>query len=135
MQMTKTAISTAPLYSDIPAKDINRAHDYYQNTLGLDVQDVQQQGMLFYGSAGRNTQFLVYQTDATDSATVATFLVDDIMGAKQDLEGRGVKFEEYDMPNMKTVNGIVDYGPGGKVAWFKDSEGNVLSLGEMTYSK
>lgn len=133
MQMTsKSMISTAPLYSDIPAKDINRAHDFYQNTLGLDVMDVQPEGAMFFGKAGGSTQFLVYQTDATDTATVATFIVEDVVAAKQDLESRGVKFEEYDMPMMKTVNGIFDYGDkGGKVAWFKDSEGNVLSLGEM----
>src|SRR6266480_2164248 len=54
--------------------------------------------------------------------------VEDVEGAVRDLQAKGVKFEEYDSPGLKTVNGIADLG-GNKVAWFKDSEGNLIAVG------
>jgi hypothetical protein len=54
----------------------------------------------------------------------------DIEKEVADLRARGVVFEEYDYPNLKTVNGIATTGPG-KAAWFKDSEGNILGLVQM----
>jgi hypothetical protein len=51
--------------------------------------------------------------------------VEDVEGAVKDLQAKGVKFEDYDLPGLKTVNGIADLG-GSKIAWFKDSEGNLI---------
>jgi hypothetical protein len=49
----------------------------------------------------------------------------------RELRDRGVVFEEYDLPGMKTVGGIADLGPAGKAAWFTDSEGNIISIAQM----
>jgi predicted enzyme related to lactoylglutathione lyase len=132
MPATKSMLATAPAYADVPAHDINRARDFYSNKLGLDTQEIPGPGM-FTVQAGRDTQFVVYETEATDQATVLTFMVEDVVTAMNDLKSRGVKFEDYDMPNgLKTVNGIADMGQGGgRGAWFKDSEGNTLSIAEM----
>ena len=59
-----------------------------------------------------------------------TWLTDDIEADVADLQARGVVFEEYDLPGLKTVNGIATIGES-KGAWFKDSEGNLLALGEF----
>ena len=53
--------------------------------------------------------------------------VEDVEGAVKDLQAKGVKFEEYDVPGLKTVNGIASMG-GSKLAWFKDSEGNLIVI-------
>jgi predicted enzyme related to lactoylglutathione lyase len=59
------------------------------------------------------------------------FTVDDLTTEMADLKKRGVVFEEYDLPGLKTVDGVVDMGDLGKAAWFKDTEGNILSLTQM----
>jgi hypothetical protein len=66
----------------------------------------------------------------SNQATAATFIVSDTSAAVEELRGKGVTFEEYDMPGLKTVDGIAEMD-GVKGAWFKDSEGNILSLTEM----
>jgi hypothetical protein len=57
--------------------------------------------------------------------------VDDVEAAVAELRGRGVVFEEYDLPGFKTVDGIAEIA-GEKGAWFKDSEGNLLAIGQRT---
>jgi hypothetical protein len=57
------------------------------------------------------------------------FLVDDIEATVKDLKSKGVVFEDYDFPSLKTVGGIADRGDM-KVAWFKDSEGNMLGMSQ-----
>lgn len=64
------------------------------------------------------------------SQTVAGFNVDNIENEVGELKGRGVVFEEYDMPGMKTVNGIATLN-GSKSAWFKVTEGNILAINQM----
>jgi len=63
----------------------------------------------------------------TSKASQAFWQVDDVEREVVELKRRGVKFEEYDMPEMKTVNGIAIAG-GAKAAWFKDTEGNTMAL-------
>jgi len=63
--------------------------------------------------------------------SVLGFVVDDLFAEMADLRKRGVVFEEYDVPGLKTVNGVVEMGKMGKGAWFKDSEGNILSISQM----
>jgi hypothetical protein len=58
------------------------------------------------------------------------WLMEDVESEVATLKARGVVFEEYDLPSLKTVNSIATIGPG-KGAWFKDSEGNLLSLAQF----
>jgi len=78
---------------------------------------------------GKGTACFLYPTQnaGTSKASQAYWQVQDIEREVAELKKRGVKFEEYDLPAMKTVNGIFT-GGGARAAWFKDSEGNILAV-------
>jgi hypothetical protein len=86
-------------------------------------------GLIF--QAGSKTKLYLYQRPKTKADhTVASFEVDDVETEVQNLKSKGVKFEEYDSPGIKTVNGI-HYSEHYKSAWFKDTEGNILAINQM----
>ena len=118
------------IYPTIPAKDINRAKQFYADKLGLTPEKEDETHGLMYKSGG--CWFYLYQTQFAGTAqnTAAAWKVDNVEQTVADLRAKGVVFEEYDMPGLKTVNGIAEMG-GIKGAWFKDSEGNILSVGEF----
>lgn len=113
----------------LPAKDINRAREYYRDKLGLEPSETVEDSLVF--RCGNGTSFLVYQTDNAGSAknTQMGWETDNLARDMEELRGRGVVFEEYDLPGLKTENGVVD-NSWGKGAWFLDSEGNILSLSQ-----
>ena len=115
----------------IAVSDIERAKEFYGGTLGLKVSEDRADGILY--EAGGGTALLVYpsQFAGTAESTYMGFDVDDVEEAVEELRGRGVVFEDYDMPGLKTVNGIAEI-EGVKGAWFKDPDGNILALGERT---
>jgi len=112
-----------------PAGDLERAKRFYTDVLGLKIARDQSDGVLF--DCGAGTQIFVYPTKGAGEAwhTLAAWETDDLEAEMEDLKARGVKFEDYDFPGLKTVNGIGTY-PEGRGAWFKDSEGNTLGLVE-----
>jgi catechol 2,3-dioxygenase-like lactoylglutathione lyase family enzyme len=117
------------VHTTIPAKDLDRARRFYADKLGF--QPTQElPGGLVYESG--DSWFLLYPTQAAGTAehTLMGWQVDDIEQAVKTLRGKGVKFEEYNYPNLKTVNGIAEMD-GSYAAWFKDSEGNILGLIQM----
>jgi len=120
-------LQQAPMYSYIPAKDVARARKFYEEKLGLKPGE-ETAGGVTYGF-GKGTACFLYPTPnaGTSKASQAFWQVDDVEREVRELKARGVKFEDYDMPGMKTVNGIATAG-GAKAAWFKDSEGNTLAL-------
>ena len=125
--------SDAPLVANLPAADLARAVKWYEAKLGIKpVMDLQFAGQL-YRTGG--VYWLVYQTPSagTGKHTLAGFVVPDIDAAMADLRAKGVVFEDYDMGDMgpTTQNGMSRGENGGGVAWFKDSEGNVLSITEL----
>jgi len=97
----------------------------------LKVKDERSDGVTYEDAAGG--WFLVYpsQFAGTAQSTYMSFEVSDVEQAVKELRERGVTFEEYDMPGLKTVNGIAEI-QGVKGAWFKDLDGNILSVGERT---
>ncbi|MGD8626167.1 MAG: VOC family protein [Anaerolineae bacterium] len=122
----------------IPAVDVERARQFYRDTLGLeeitppnlDPEMAEANAMFRVGDCSR---FLLYKRPHRSKAehTLATFTVDDLEGTMGKLRDQGVRFERYDMPGLKTdKRGIVEQD-GMKAAWFKDSEGNILGIGEM----
>ncbi|WP_346927132.1 VOC family protein [uncultured Arthrobacter sp.] len=112
----------------LPAKDITRARAFYRDVLGLEPADSMDEENLIY-RCGNGTAFLLYQTDFAGTAknTQIGWETNDLEAEVADLRGRGVVFEEYDFPGLKTENGIATT-PVGKAAWFVDSEGNILNL-------
>lgn len=112
----------------LPAKDIDRARTFYRDVLGLEPADALDEENLMY-RCGKGTAFLLYRTDNAGTAknTQMGWATDDIEAEVRDLRGRGVVFEEYDFPGLKTENGIASM-PVGKGAWFLDTEGNILNI-------
>ncbi len=112
----------------IPAQDIKRARQFYEQKLGLVPAEEQADGGVQYGTG--NTSFLVFPSrgKASGDHTQMGLEVEDINAAVNELKSKGVKVEEYDYPDFKTVNGIVDMRDMGKGAWIKDPEGNLISL-------
>ena len=78
------------------------------------------------------TRFRLFKSSGTSAAafTQMAFMVDDIEPLVRDLKSRGVRFEQYDGPTLQTVDGVADVGYA-KAAWFKDSEGNLLGIGQV----
>ena len=120
----------------LPARDLNRARKFYSDKLGLEPIE-QRAGGLRYRSG--NTFFVLFESagEASGSHTQMGWEVADIEATVAALTARGVVFEEYDLPGLKTVNGIAEIagnypskGVGEKGSWFKDSEGNLLGIGQ-----
>lgn len=123
-------LSTAPIGPTLPASDIERAKKFYTEKLGLKEASAQEPGGVTF-ECGQGTKLYVYERPPVKvEHTLASFMVTDIEAEMTDLRSRGVVFEEYDMPGLKTANGVADMN-GFKGAWFKDSEGNILALGQM----
>ena len=122
---------TARAMATIAVSDIDRARKFYEGTLGFKVKDERSDGVRYEDGTGG--WFLVYpsQFAGTAKSTYIGFEVADIHKAVDELRERRVVFEEYDMPQLKTVNGIAEI-QGIKGAWFKDPDGNILSIGETT---
>ena len=114
----------------LPAVDLKRARKFYEGKLGLKVvMEDPSPGMML--QCGKGTMMYVYQRAATKADhTVASFAVDNINAEVKELKGKGIKFEEYDMPGLKTVDSIARFA-GMKSAWFKDTEGNILSVAQL----
>ena len=115
------------VHAALPASDMERAKKFYTEKLGLTPQS-ETPGGVFY-ECGEGTRFLVYPTEGTASGTHTQlgWTVGDIEAEVAALKAKGVVFEEYDTPYLKTVNGVASPGPV-KAAWFQDSEGNLLGL-------
>ena len=120
-------LQNAPMYSYIPAKDVARARKFYEEKLGIKPKQETAGGVVY--EFGNGTACFLYPTPnaGTSQASQAFWQVDDIEREVAELKTRGVKFEEYDMPDMKGENSIYT-GGGARAAWFKDSEGNILAV-------
>jgi len=121
-------LQNSPLYAYIPAQDVSRARRFYEEKLGFKAAREEIAGGVVY-EFGKGTACFLYPTPnaGTSRASQAFWQVDDIEREVAELKKRGVKFEDYDMPGMKTKDGIF-IGGGAKAAWFKDSEGNILAV-------
>jgi len=121
-------------FSSFSVNDIDKAKEFYQDTLGLNANTIEMGGsysMLELDVTG-GTKVMIYpkpnHTPAT--FTVLNFPVDDLDKTVDELTAKGVKFEQYDMGDMKTdEKGIVrGNGMGPDIAWFADPAGNIISV-------
>jgi predicted enzyme related to lactoylglutathione lyase len=110
----------------IPVHDMQRARSFYAEKLGLRPTQETPDGVVFQL---KGSQFALYRSAGAGTAqhTIAGWAVEDIEAEVGELRAQGVVFEEYDLPNLKTVNGIAAIGPS-RAAWFRDSEGNILGI-------
>jgi catechol 2,3-dioxygenase-like lactoylglutathione lyase family enzyme len=121
----------------LPAQDLERAKAFYAEKLGLTPAE-ERPGGVRYQCAG--STFVLFQTSGAPSGTHTqmAFDVEDLEATMAEMRARGVVFEEFDVPGLKTVDGVVTVegnypskgGVGEKGAWFRDSEGNLLGIGQ-----
>jgi catechol 2,3-dioxygenase-like lactoylglutathione lyase family enzyme len=123
-------LADRPIHATLPAADLERAKRFYTEKLGLSPES-EAPGGIFYRCGG-GTRFLVFPSGGTASGTHTQlgWTVDDIEAEVADLKARGVVFEEYDTPYLKTIDSVATTGPI-KAAWFKDSEGNFLGVVQL----
>lgn len=120
----------------LPAQDLDRARAFYAEKLGLHPAEERPGGLLYRCG---NTKFVVFASAGRPSGdhTQMAWTVDDLDAVMAELRARGVEFEHYDVPGLRTVNGVVEVegnypsvGTGERGAWFRDSEGNLLGIGQ-----
>ena len=122
----------------LPAQDLERARTFYAEKLGLEPVEERPGGLRYRCG---NTFFVVFASAGAASGTHTQmgWEVEDIEATVAALRARGVVFEEYDLPGLRTVDGIADIkgnypskgGVGERGAWFRDSEGNLLGVGQL----
>lgn len=118
-------------FSGFSAGDIPAVKKFYADTLGLDVSE--SHGLLTLRLAGGNNVIIYPKPNHTPATfTVLNFPVKDVDLAVDELKKRGVHFETYDLPNLKTDKKGIMRGNGPTVAWFKDPAGNILSVVDET---
>jgi len=120
----------------IPVQNLQRARAFYVEKLGLEPSE-ERPGGLLYRCGEREFVLLESAGDGSGHHTQMSWEVEDIEATVEWLRGRGVMFEEYDFPGLRTVNGIAEVRDSegnlfGKGAWFRDSEGNVLGINRPT---
>lgn len=111
----------------LAAVDLGRARRFYEERLGLTGVEEVKGLWIFKGPNGSRFCLFASPFAGTAKNAVMGWETFDIATEVQQLKSRGVDFEEYDLPNFKTINSIVD-SPSGRSAWFKDTEGNMLGL-------
>lgn len=112
----------------IAVRDLDRARRFYEETLGLSEVDDFGEGFMLK-SGGTNVSIYRSEFAGTNQATALTFDVDDISAEVRGLKDKGVTFEHYELEGL-TADGDIYRGEGMKTAWFKDPDGNILSLVE-----
>jgi catechol 2,3-dioxygenase-like lactoylglutathione lyase family enzyme len=120
----------------LPAQDLERARAFYAEKLGLEPVEDREGGLRYVAAAG---EFALFESAGAASGdhTQMGWEVEDIETTVRELRARGVVFEEYDFPGLTTVDGIAEIegnypskGTGERGAWFRDSEGNMLGIGQ-----
>lgn len=124
------SLAHRPVAVMLPVTDVDRAQKFYTESLGLDHTGTNDEGSAMFALAGA-TLFLLPRPDGTRSeSTAVSFEVDDLTAEVAELEGRGVVFEDYDLPGLTTVDHVCEFGTE-RAAWFKDPDGNVLCVHQV----
>ena len=134
--MSKNGLVNADGGATLPTVDLKKARAFYGETLGLREVEIPGDGndaAMF--QSGDNTSIFLYRRDRPPKAghTVVGWMVRELEPIMEDLRSRGVEFEQYNLPEIKTnEKGVaVSISDGYKSAWFKDPDGNILAITEM----
>lgn len=118
------------LSATLPAADIERAKAWYATILGLEPAEITDSGDVWYEIGGTRLMLYPSQFAGTNQATALNIGVEDVVATVADLKSRGAEFEHYDFGDVfRTVDGIATSADGQKMAWLKDPEGNIISIG------
>ena len=118
-------LQTKSAFSSFSVNDLQKARDFYAQTLGLKVKE-SEMGLEIH--PGDTDVFIYPKPNHTPAGfTVLNFLVDNIDQAVDELKQKGVRFEQYD-GEIKTNEKGIHHNGGPTIAWFKDPAGNILSV-------
>jgi catechol 2,3-dioxygenase-like lactoylglutathione lyase family enzyme len=130
-------LSDGRVATRLPAQDLERARRFYAEKLGLEPVEERPGGLLYRCG---DTEFALFASAGTASGdhTQMGWEVEDIDATVRELRDRGVEFEDYDLPGIRTVDGIADIEGnypskgdiGERAVWLRDSEGNLLGIGQ-----
>ena len=126
-------LSDARITAIVPTTDLARAREFYEQTLGLSDAGASPPGAQAVYRCGGDTLLEVYERPTAGDAqhTLASWEVSDVPGTVEQLRSRGIRFEEYDLPEFKTEDGIATSGDF-QAAWFRDPDGNILCVHSET---
>ena len=123
-------LMNAPVTTILTVQDAERARRFYEETLGLSYVGQSGDGKHMF-SIGSGTLALLQKAEGTKAEhTALSFEVADTAAAVRELSARGVSFEDYDFPGLKTVDKMCILG-SERAAWFKDTEGNILCVHQV----
>ncbi len=132
-----SALAAGRVATRIPVRDLDRAREFYAEKLGLEPSEERPGGLLYRCAGG---EFALFESAgaASGASTQMAWDVDDIEATVAELRGRGLEFEDVDMPGMETRDGIVEVpgnypskgGKGERAVWFRDLDGNVFGIGQ-----
>jgi catechol 2,3-dioxygenase-like lactoylglutathione lyase family enzyme len=132
----KVMLEDSDVATRLPVQDLARARAFYAQKLGLEPVEERPGGLRYQTGSGKFSLFASAGA-ASGTHTQMAWEVDDIVAVVAELRRRGVVFEQIDLPGLQTVDGIAEVagnypsaGVGELAAWFRDSEGNLLGLGQ-----
>ena len=129
---TEAMLQDSKAFSGFSVDDGPRAKAFYGDTLGLEVSEEPEHGLLFLHLPGDRDTLIYPKPDHSPATfTILNFPVEDIETAVEELTERGVRFERYPGTEMETDEKGIFRGGGPNIAWFKDPAGNILSLIEQ----
>jgi catechol 2,3-dioxygenase-like lactoylglutathione lyase family enzyme len=120
-------LNTSRAFSSFSVNDIQKAKDFYGKTLGLELAGGPE-GTLVVPLSGGTKALYPKPNHQPATFTVLNFPIDSVEKAVDELSQRGVQFEVYNEPNLKTDKRGISRGNGPTIAWFKDPAGNLLSV-------
>jgi catechol 2,3-dioxygenase-like lactoylglutathione lyase family enzyme len=124
-----TMFAEARVEAVVPTTSLKRARSFYEDRVGLEPDESHDANSEVAYPVGDGSRIVVYELGEVlaPAHTVAHLVVADVEAAVAELRGRGVPFEEYDLPTLRTVDGIATVG-ASKFAWFKDPDLNVIAI-------
>lgn len=132
--MGHSDLASSPAIAMLAEGDFEAARRFWRDTVGVEEIEYNEKAQeAIYRTAG--TAFGIYQHEGGSKAdhTQLAFQVDSVRATKRQLETDGVTFEDYDVPGLKTVQGIANMGEGTEGAWFTDPGGNIIGLMTATH--
>jgi catechol 2,3-dioxygenase-like lactoylglutathione lyase family enzyme len=125
-------LNVSKAFSSFSVNDVQKAKEFYGKTLGLEIAGGPEGTLVVPLSGGAKVLMYPKPNHQPATFTVLNFPVDSVEKAAAELSQRGVQFEIYNEPNLKTDARGISRGNGPTIAWFKDPAGNILSVLEVS---
>jgi hypothetical protein len=113
----------------VPVRTLSVAQEFYEGAVGLQPSGSHTPGVDIVYECGDGTRLLLYEWSGplTPGRTVAHVVVPDVADTVRDLRSRGIGFDEYDTPELRTIDGVATIGDR-HYAWFHDPDNNIIAV-------